>query len=96
MSSKFDNNRDLIIGYCALAVQIKELEEKKKELEREVKPILADEGLQVFDEFTIEVKTVEGRKTLDRKALEATYGDLSDFMKIGAPSMRATVKKVGK
>ncbi len=40
----------------------------------------------------VSVSTSAGRKSLDRKAVEAAGIDLTPFEKVGAPSTRLTVK----
>ena len=93
-SSKFDNIAPQAVAYAEVCLEIKELEKVKKRLEAEVKPVLADAGAQVFGDYMIEVTITEGRTMLDRKALEASFGDLSRFMAKSKPSLRATVKLV--
>lgn len=91
-----DNNLSLIEEYCELNSTKKEIEAKMKELGAEVRPMLAGEGLQVVDnKYTIECKNVSGRKTLDKKAMEADGIDVASYEKQGAPYTTLTVKELG-
>lgn len=96
MSSRFDNITDLALEYAELKVSIDMLTKKKEQIEKQIKPILADQGAQVFDDqVVLEAVTVEGRETLDRAAIEEAFGNLSGFMKKGKPYIRMSVKMLG-
>lgn len=92
--SSLENLKPLILGIAEIDQKIKDLQAKKKELEEEVRPALADRGPVQVDEYQVSVKTVPGRKTLDRKAVEAAFGDLSAFERVGKPYTTMTIKKV--
>ena len=93
MSSNFDNIRSAAIEYAETKELIDNLTKRKEQLEKIVKPVLADQGAVMFDGFVLDAVTVEGRKTLDTKALAAVYGDLSSFYKQGSPYIRMSVKR---
>jgi hypothetical protein len=50
--------------------------------------------LEVGGEIKIKTTSIAGRRTLQRDKLEEAYGDLSEFEKVGAPSLRLTVEDI--
>lgn len=92
----FDNIKPAVIELCEITMKIKELEARKKDLEEVVKPVLADKGKLGFGDFTVNVKTMNGRKTLDKEAVAAALGvpDLSPYEKVGKPYSMTTIERI--
>lgn len=73
-----------------IATMEKRLDELKAVIESEVKPGETFRSSAVF----VEVTEIKGRETFQVKAFEQAHPemDLTDFYKVGKPSLRITVK----
>lgn len=91
-----DNLAPIVTALGNINEQIKLLTERKKELEAELRPVIVDKGTVVFKDYTVECFTSAGRKTLDKKALEAAQIDLEPYYKVGAPFTTLRIKPVAK
>jgi len=89
-----ENLKPIAEAIGAIDTEIKALTKKKKELEAEIRPTLADRGPTTFGEYQFEVKTVPGRKTLDKTLLEEAGISIDRFMKVGKPYTTMSIKKV--
>lgn len=88
-----ENQMPIIEDYCNLVAKKKALEAAIKELDPQVRPLLEDQGnVLVGREYTAELKVMAGRKSLDKKAVEAAGIDLTPYYKVGAPFTTLTVK----
>lgn len=74
--------------------QKKEIEEKIKALDEDLRPMLVGRGAVVYDGFQFEVKSVAGRTSYDTKAMIADGLDLEPYKKVSAPSTRFDIKEV--
>lgn len=92
--NSFDNIGPMMDEYASIKEKMAELEERKKELDVELRPVLEGRGEVFHNGWTFKCVMVPGRKTLDKKAVEAAGIDLSPFEKQGAPFTQMTVKKV--
>ena len=90
------NEMPIITEYCALVAKKKELEAAIKAMDPEVRPLLEDKGNVLVDgKYTAELKVMGGRRSLDKKAVEAAGINLEPFYKVGAPFTTLTVKVLG-
>lgn len=89
-----DNVKPLLAEYAHINAQKKELEARLKELDQQVRPVLADIGEVVVAGFSFTCMSMPGRKTLDQKAMEADGIDLEKYRKQGAPFTQLKVKAV--
>lgn len=92
--NSFDNLGPMMDEYASIKDQIAALEERKKELDVELRPALEGRGELFHNGYVFKCVMVAGRKTLDKKLLEADGIDLSRYEKQGAPFTQMTVKKV--
>jgi hypothetical protein len=94
-TSSLDNLKALLDERAELWASIKRMEERAKELDEVIRPVLADRGPQVHNGYQFEVKTTAGRKTVDYKAMAEDYNiDMEPYSKVGAPSTRFEIKRV--
>lgn len=88
-----------LVEYCEIDVEIKRLTARKKELDPMVRPALDGQGTVLVNDCTMELKTVKGRKSLDKKRLTAdmtSWGrDIGEYENVGAPYTTLTVKQLG-
>ena len=89
-----DNIKPLAIELGAVVEEIKNLTARKKELEMQVRPVLASKGTLQFDNVQITVTEQAGRKSIDKDALIADGINVDDYMKQGAPFTKMVVKTV--
>ena len=89
-----DNIKPLLVEYGQLRMERDTLNARMKELEGAIRPVLVDHGEVVADGFAFTCTMTAGRKTLDKKALEAAGIDLEPFYKQGAPFTTLKVKTV--
>jgi hypothetical protein len=81
--------------YGNLRTQKKEIEDKLKELDGTVRPLLEGLGMIVEGNYTFELKLNKGRKTLDKAAMAADGIDIDKYYKVGAPYTALFVKELG-
>lgn len=86
-----DNIKPLLAEYAHLHAQKKVLDERLKELDKQVRPILVDSGSVQVANYVFSCTIMPGRKTLDKKAMEAAGIDLAPYEKVGAPFTKLTV-----
>lgn len=94
LNNTLDNIHGLMDEYASIKEQIAALEERKKELDADLRPALEGRGEVYYNGYTFKCVMVPGRKSLDRKAAEAAGLDLKPYEKQGAPFTQMTVKKV--
>ena len=94
MSSKYDNIAGYVEELGAITAEIKALTERKKFLEESVRPVLMDEGEKLFGDYAVVVKSAVGRKSLDKKAVEAAGIDLTPYYTQGKPFTTLSIKKL--
>lgn len=76
--------------------QKKELEEEIKLLDESIRPALTDQGPVEAAGFRFECVLSPGRKTLDKKRLQADFPnlDLEQYQKVGAPFTTLKIKEL--
>ena len=87
----------IILGRQYLSAKTREKMAKKMvdELKAEIVPLLdGKENLDVGGTINFKALPQAGRATLDRAKLEAEFGSLDEYTKVGAPSVRLTVSEV--
>lgn len=88
-AQSLDNLKPLIKKLLELRMDKRDIEAEIKEIEGVVKESIADKGKMQLDNYVFECKTMAGRKTVDKPALEeflASHGkSYEDFTKQGAP-----------
>ena len=92
--STLSNVGPLMDEYAEIKEQIAALDARKKELDVELRPLLEGRGEVVHNGVMFTCVMVPGRKSLDKKAVEAAGIDWSPFEKVGAPFTQMSVKKV--
>lgn len=84
-----DNIKPALKRLLDLRADKKDIEAEIKELDAQVRPIIAGQGKMQLDNYTFECKEQAGRKTLDKVKLaaflEAHGKDISDFETVGKP-----------
>lgn len=78
-----------------LDTEIKRLTEKKKKLETKFRPAIASMGSIQCGAYLISLTVSEGRKTLDKEALESDGIDLEKYQKQGAPFTTMKITRTG-
>lgn len=95
MSDKLDNYKPIMDERAELQRSKKRIEERIKELDEVLRPVLVDRGELVHNGFSFKVDMVAGRKTVDYKAMADDFDiDLENYTKVGKPSTRFTIKPV--
>lgn len=91
-----DNIKPLLAEYAHLKAEKDRIDARLKELDKQVRPLLVDEGEVIVAGIGFTCVSMSGRKTLDKKALQAAHPeiDLSQFEKQGAPYTQLKVKAV--
>ncbi len=96
--ASLDNFKPMLAERGELADLIKKCEERVKELDADLRPVLEGRGEVVTQGYSFNVKLIAGRKTTDKESLEAFLSlhgkTMADFEKQGAPYTTFTVKKV--
>ncbi|MDJ0827779.1 MAG: hypothetical protein QNJ16_20010 [Rhodobacter sp.] len=92
--ASLDNFKPLLDERADLYSAKKRIEERIKELDEELRPVLMDRGAVIWNGYEFDVKSVQGRTTYDYKKMIEDGIDLGPYKKIGAPSTRFTVKPV--
>lgn len=92
-----DNLRPQIKRLLELRMDKRDIEAEIKEIEGTVKEVTADRGKMRLDNYVFEAKTMAGRKSIDKDALNnflAKHGkSAEDFEKVGAPFVTLTVSE---
>jgi len=87
--------KPLIKKLLELRMDARDIAAEIKEIEGLVKEATADKGKMQLDNYIFECKTMAGRKTVDKPALEeflSQHGkSYDDFTKVGAPFMQLKV-----
>lgn len=78
--------------YAKLHTLQKDTEARLKTLKTELAPILQDGGPVTHNGVYFSAATVAGRTSYDTALMLADGVDLSKYTKVGAPSVRVTVK----
>lgn len=89
-----DNIKPLVIELGEIVESMKNMTARKKEIEMQVRPVLASRGTIQFDNVQITVTEQAGRKSIDKDALLADGINVDDYMKQGAPFTKMSVKIV--
>lgn len=97
--TSFDNLSPMLGEYAELVMQKKAIEARLKQLDQEVRPVLAEKNKPVvLNGYQFSCKMIAGRKSLDRAAVSEVLSkhgyDIADFEKQGAPYTQMTVKAV--
>jgi hypothetical protein len=89
VQTSLDNLKPLIKKLLDLRMDKRDIDAEIKSIEGTVKEAIADKGKMQLDNYVFECKTMGGRKTVDKDALEvflAQHGkSYDDFTKVGAP-----------
>lgn len=97
LRASLDNIKPLLKRLLELRADKRDIEKEIKELDEQVKPIIADRGKMRLDNFIFECKQMPGRKTVDKAALssflEAHGKTLEDFEKVGSPFTQLRVEE---
>jgi len=88
------NLKPMLLEYAELHVQKKTIEARLKELGEQVRPTLVGEGAVIVEGYQFDCTQQAGRKTLDKKAVEAAGIDLAPYYKTGAPFSKLTIKEI--
>lgn len=87
--ASLDNLRPVLKRLLDLRADKRDIEAEIKELDAQVRPVIANRGKMQLDNYIFECKEQPGRKTLDKKALaeflEANGKSIEDFEKVGNP-----------
>lgn len=90
----FDEDEDvnLVAEYARNKKSLKEIEDRNKEIEAYLKDKYTNVSYEK-DGITFKVTPTNGRKTFDKAALQTDFPemDLSQYEKVGAPSVRMTI-----
>lgn len=96
--ASLDNFRPLLKERGELHVLKKQIEDKIKQLDEDLRPVLEGRGEIVAEGYSFNCKLTAGRKTLDKDALAAVLKErgyaIEDFEKQGAPFTTMTIKPV--
>lgn len=97
-ANSLDNYKPMLDERAELAMSKKRIEERIKELDELLRPVLEGRGDVIYNGYSFNCKLVAGRKTLDKGAVsefvEQHGAHLEDFEKVGAPYTTFTVKRV--
>lgn len=80
-----DNIKPLLAEYAHIKAERDVLDARLKDLDKQVRPILVEQGSVQVANFVFSCTMVPGRKTLDKKAMTADGIDLAPYEKVGAP-----------
>ena len=94
LASSLENIKPLMEERAKLHMQKKQIEDKIKKLDKDLRPVLMDRGAVVHNGFEFEVKSVAGRTSYDYKQMAEDGIDLDKYKKVGAPSTRFAIKEV--
>ena len=96
--SSLDNHKATMAERGDLAMLKKKVEDRIKELDETLRPVLEGRGELVYGGFSFKCVLTQGRKSIDKDALAsflAQHGKKpTDFEKEGAPFTTMTVKAV--
>lgn len=92
--NSLDNYKALLDERAELYLDKKEIEDRIKELDADLRPVLEGRGAVVWNGFQFEVSVTAGRITYDTKAMLEDGMDLEPYRKEGKPSTRFTIKQV--
>lgn len=92
--SELANFKPLMLEYGELKETEKNAKKRMKELDAQLRPVLADEGEVMAGPYLFNCKLMAGRTSLDQKAMEADGIDLEPYRKYGAPFTQLSVKKI--
>lgn len=94
VQTSLDNVKPLLDERGELHMAKKRIEDRIKQLDEDLRPVLAGRGAFVHNGYQFEVAITAGRTSYDYKAMAADGIDISKYAKVGAPSTRFTVKAV--
>ncbi len=89
-----ENLKPILTEYAELHVTKKTIEARLKELGEQVRPTLMGQGAVVVGDYQFDCTQQAGRKTLDKKAMEADGIDLEPYYKVGAPFTKLNIKEI--
>lgn len=96
--ASLDNIKPLLKRLLDLRMDKRDIEKEIKELDEQVRPIIAERGKMQLDNYVFECKLVAGRKSIDKTALteflEKHGKSMADFEKEGAPFTQMNVTEV--
>ena len=92
MMTDLSNMKPMLAEYAELKTQMKAMTVRIKELDAQVRPVLTDQGTVNVGAYCFTVTLMPGRKTLDKKSLEAAGIDLEVHYKTGAPFTKLDMK----
>lgn len=93
-----DNVKDAAIEYAQIKDHIKLMETRLEELKEIIGPALAGRGETAFSDgasgviYTVNVKEMAGRATLDKEAMKADGINPAKYEKVGKPFVTITTK----
>lgn len=98
--NSLDNMKPLIKKLLELRMDKRDIDAEIKEIEGMVKEATADKGKMQLDNYIFECKTMAGRSTVDKPALEAFLAEngktYAEFTKQGAPFLQLSVNEAAK
>ena len=91
-----ENLKPLLAEYAHIKAERDRLDKRLKELDKQVRPSLVDEGEVVVAGVSFTCLSMSGRKSFDKKLFAQVHPeiDLASFDKIGAPYTQLKVKEV--
>lgn len=92
--ASLDNVKPLMEERAKLHLKKKQIEDKIKELDETLRPMLVGKGELYHSGFSFKVEEVPGRTTYDYKAMLEDGIDIEPYKKVGRPSSRFTIKEV--
>jgi hypothetical protein len=98
MTNQLDNYKNILKERGELADLKKKVEERIKELDEDLRPVLEGRGEIVAEGYSFKVTLQPGRRSVDKPALDAFLlehgATINEFEKQGAPFTVFTVKAV--
>ena len=96
MTNSIDNYQGMLLERAELWEAKKEIEEKIKTLDAELRPILYEKGDIVVGDYLFNVTSVAGRTLYDTKLMLTELGTetMEKYKKTGAPSTKFAIKKI--
>lgn len=93
-----DNHKAAMTERAELHILKKKCEERIKDLDAELRPVLAGRGEITYNGYSFKVVETAGRKTFDKVSAGAAMKEkglsIDDYYVTGAPSTTFTVKEV--
>jgi hypothetical protein len=98
MTSPLDNYREMLRERGELHMLAKQIADKIKALDADLRPVLEGRGEVVAEGYSFKVSMQAGRTSIDKPALDAFLlehgATINEFEKVGAPFTVFTVREV--